>query len=461
MRFQLVSAVFLGFLLLVFCSVFHCSFLVSPIRGGGPLFKTLRMAHDEGTAVVKVHVKRDPLLAFEPYEAKLLELRQRLVLSQAPSVLPYQRVAFSDKAGFLIRQYFASNLYDRFSTHPFLTNIEKKWCAYQVLNALQQIEQASVVHGSITCENILVTTWNWIFLSDFASPFKPPCLPDDNPADFYFYFSSMTPQLTPRHCCYVAPERFYSPKDSNRRDLTSGGAGGGYTHKMDVFSVGCAIAEIFLEGEPLFDLSQLLDYRDGKYSPASVVASKIADADIRQLVLHMIQLDPALRCTATDYLRDWAPRVFLRTSPISTTSLHICLILDIPFLTPRLSSCLPTMTRFFIKCWADLLLLCTCCLDSRPKNNNNNNNNNNSRCRPLLMRPLRSLHLLRLLSHRFRLQPHHPQQQQRPLLLLPVPLLLSPLSFSSRFLLKLRRPSKCFYLDRRSSTSTHTQQQQQ
>ena len=54
------------------------------------------------------------------------------------------------------------------------------WVAYQLLEAVAQAHGAGVCHGDITCENVLVTSWNWVFLSDFAS-YKPTTLPADNP----------------------------------------------------------------------------------------------------------------------------------------------------------------------------------------------------------------------------------------------------------------------------------------
>lgn len=36
------------------------------------------------------------------------------------------------------------------------------------------------------------------------------------------------------------------------------------TEAMDVFSVGCVIAELFLEGKDTFSLSQLFKYRSGE-----------------------------------------------------------------------------------------------------------------------------------------------------------------------------------------------------
>lgn len=58
-----------------------------------------------------------------------------------------------------------------------------------------------ICHGDIKLENILVTSWHWVLLSDFAS-FKPTHLPEDNPADFSYFFDTSR-----RRTCYIAPER--------------------------------------------------------------------------------------------------------------------------------------------------------------------------------------------------------------------------------------------------------------
>ena len=36
---------------------------------------------------------------------------------------------------------------------------------------------------------------------------------------------------------------------------------------MDIFSAGCVIAEIFMDGHPLFDLAHLQNYRKKLYDP--------------------------------------------------------------------------------------------------------------------------------------------------------------------------------------------------
>ncbi|KAI7887760.1 armadillo-type protein [Mucor mucedo] len=81
------------------------------------------------------------------------------------------------------------------------------------------------------------------------------------------------------------------------------------TPAMDIFSVGCVIAELFLEGTPLFTLSQLFKYRSGEYNPDTSL-EKIEDKNIRDMVKHMIQIDPTSRVTADEYLAEWHGKSF-------------------------------------------------------------------------------------------------------------------------------------------------------
>ena len=46
-----------------------------------------------------------------------------------------------------------------------------------------------VCHGDIKLENVMLTSWNWVLLTDFAS-FKPTYLPENNPADFSYFFDT-------------------------------------------------------------------------------------------------------------------------------------------------------------------------------------------------------------------------------------------------------------------------------
>lgn len=185
---------------------------------------------------------------------------------------------------------------DLYSTRPFPEDIEKKWIAFQILCALRDCHAVEVFHGDIKTENVLVTAWNWVYLSDFSSSFKPTFLPEDNPADFYFYFDT-----SGRRTCYLAPERFLvANEEPGSRNVN---------WAMDIFSAGCVIAELFLES-PIFTLSQIYKYRKGEYSPEHSQLAKIEDPEIRALILHMIQLDPESRYSAEEYLNFWKIKAF-------------------------------------------------------------------------------------------------------------------------------------------------------
>ncbi len=266
--------------------------------GSTRFFKVAQAQGREGLAVAKVFVIHDPSLPLKTYRDQLEEIHGRL--QGASNCLPFQKVTLSDKAALLFRQFVKDSLYDRISTRPFLSLLEKKWLAFQLLCGLNQCHKLGVCHGDIKSENVMVTSWNWILLTDFAS-FKPTYLPEDNPADFSYFFDTSR-----RRTCSIAPERFvessWRNEDPSSLDLTASEVKkGDITPAMDIFSAGCVIAELFTEGTPPFDLSQLLSYRTGEYNP-SIVLQKIEDLHIRDLVRHMIQRDPASRSTAEEYL---------------------------------------------------------------------------------------------------------------------------------------------------------------
>lgn len=82
------------------------------------------------------------------------------------------------------------------------------------------------------CENVLVTSWNWVYLTDFAS-FKPTYIPDDDPSDFSFFFDTGG-----RRLCYLAPERFY---EHGSDILLASDAP--LQPSMDIFAMGSVIQE--------------------------------------------------------------------------------------------------------------------------------------------------------------------------------------------------------------------------
>ncbi|KAG6380174.1 hypothetical protein JVT61DRAFT_8263 [Boletus reticuloceps] len=243
--------------------------------GQARFLKTVRCRHRNGPLVVKIFIKHDPAISLRAYHRK--QKVDRDALQDIPNVYTHQAFVETDKAGFLIRQWIASNLYDRISTRPFLSVIEKKWIVYQLLTALSLAHSQNTPHGDIKSTNILVTSSNWIYLTDFA-PYKPTRLPLDDPSDFSFFYDT-----NGRRTCYLAPERFYKA-EKVARYIDQPDTNDPVTQPMDVFSAGCVIAEMFLE------------YREGEYTVDAHLAA-IDDQGIRTMIQQMISLDPSSRPT--------------------------------------------------------------------------------------------------------------------------------------------------------------------
>ena len=231
----------------------------------------------------------------------LLEVKDLVSLRKHPNLMPWQSVKLTQNnrghmLGFLARQYFLASLFDRLSMRPFLTDVEKRWVVFQLLQAMLQCRDAGITHGDIKTENIVVTSWNWIMLTDFA-PFKPTVLPSDEPAPFDYYFDT-----SGRQSCYLAPERFFSHSGGP----TSGEFPQRVTPAMDMFSVGCVICELFRDGKACFELPDLLRYsREGAEPPSLTRAlGKISDARVCKLIRSMLQHDPAKRPTAAECVEE-------------------------------------------------------------------------------------------------------------------------------------------------------------
>lgn len=68
-----------------------------------------------------------------------------------------------------MREYCKCSVYDRMSTRPFLTVLEKKWITFQVLYALHRMHKLGICHGDIKVSlrlyNTLFSFSNLVILS--------------------------------------------------------------------------------------------------------------------------------------------------------------------------------------------------------------------------------------------------------------------------------------------------------
>jgi len=292
------------------------SFIVRSEKGESPL----TMAISEGDAELK---RLRTILSDPSKHPHILSYSRWLIgpssssNSQPANNFPVARPIY------LIRQHAHASLSDRLFSRPFLTMIEKNWITFQILRALQSLHDAGVCHGHLTTENILLTSWNWVLISDVGCQhFKPVALPDDDPGLWIHWFEGRGDEAVKRESwvghhrggdkkCCLAPERFYTPGCEEGEIPTE------LIPANDIFSLGCVLIELFLGGERALDLGDLMEYRrQGKDSttlPQTLKQKldKIESSKMRAACKNMMSLDPSARLTPIEYLE--------RLSPSSTT----------------------------------------------------------------------------------------------------------------------------------------------
>ncbi|ODO02045.1 VPS15 protein kinase [Cryptococcus wingfieldii CBS 7118] len=266
--------------------------------------KTILARHKYGPIVLKIFIKPDSAMSLRVIQRRLKT--ERDALTSLPNVNTYQTFVETEKAGYLIRQWIGSNLYDRVSQQPYLAGIEKKWIAFQLLTALRDARnrkasalRPSVAHGDVKSENILLTTSLTVLLTDFSASFKPTFLPLDDPSDFSFFFDT-----SGRRTCYIAPERFYTStsrvadkkraSEADAKGDVFGKRDGRVTEEMDVFSAGCVLAEMWTDGRTVFNLSELYAYKDGSLGLEGIL-DHIEDGPVRDMISQMLARDPPKR----------------------------------------------------------------------------------------------------------------------------------------------------------------------
>lgn len=292
--------------------------------GSGRMMRTFRLSHRQtGSSVVAKtmwvqHPQEEQVVNAQEKELQ----RIKKALEGSPHIATFWlwrigNIKQEIRPVVLVRNYIYTTLADRLESRPFLTHVEKLWIIFQLLHAIQCMHDAGVVHGFLTTENIGLTSWNYLVILDIASYKARTALPDDDPSEYRYYFQEYhkhgtdTTQREKR--CYLAPERFYSPKVDGvptASALT--------TKSMDIFSAGCILLETSLNGERAMDLGHLMDYRKNKSFPPQVQQKfqKIESSSLRAACRHMMHLDATQRLSPNEYLerlQDIMPCTFSET----------------------------------------------------------------------------------------------------------------------------------------------------
>ena len=275
-------------------------FVPQSVLGNFKLFKVVHCAHDSyrsSGAVVKIFFSGiDEAGELSSRVQKVLSLRSQFSSLLHANVVPYDSADVSPRSAILVRQFFGKNLHERLFSPPLLTHGQKMWLSFQLLAAAAQLHSAGICHGDLKLENVFVSSSLHLMVSDIAL-FKPVAfLAEDPVASFSLFYEG---DLKKRKC-FVAPERFVAA--GSRRWFDSEP----FTEllsKIDSFSIGCCLAELFLDGAHVCDLPEVLLFRTGGFDPAENIHAKVQDPKARALISALLRRQPAERPSALDALQ--------------------------------------------------------------------------------------------------------------------------------------------------------------
>ena len=284
-----------GIVIKVFLDKYFPNYRLLQVLNNGIMYKTLLIIKDKAPLVVKIFVKKyydeNDLKSFSEQKEKIIAIHKKIFSEKIPpNIAPIVNIEESYLSGMIFRQYFEYSLKERIYLNPYLTEIEKIWITFQLLYALNNLNELNLVHGDLNPENILLTSNLSVYISDIAS-YKPACINIDDIAGYTYYFGSN--DNTSLKGFYLAPERLVE-KNNNSNNYQ--------TIEMDVFSLGVIIAELFIE-KNIFTFSSMLNYKKGKKEfDIEEYLKKIKNPKIKKLVYEMIKVEPSERITISNAL---------------------------------------------------------------------------------------------------------------------------------------------------------------
>jgi len=280
------------------------------------------LAEIEGDGLVVCKIRCDNFKdKTKDNEMELKSVKRRIEAFQSivykeihPNLLPIEKFeTLSIGVTMAFRQYVFHSLKDKLAQVPKIEIIQKKWITFQLIHSLKQLQNLGEFHGNITTENVLITSSDWVFLSDCMFYKKVYLGIDDHQINSAYFGDYINHKR-----CYIAPERFV------KAQVIEEGVSLKDKFAMDIFSLGCVIAEIFRNGRPLFDLPKLMEYKKGNLViDRDVFESDIKDDDfIIKIILDMIHINPKKRKTIDEYLHLFVSESIDSTSDSFPESFH-------------------------------------------------------------------------------------------------------------------------------------------
>ncbi|KRX03780.1 WD40-repeat-containing domain [Pseudocohnilembus persalinus] len=251
--------------------------------------------------ILKIYLKEKTNLNYDFYYKQIEYLRRYLFPSlNFPGIMPYLKTINLDMSQGkdfvgIARQATYSNLRDKFIESPELTQSEKNWIIFQTLASLYTVHERKMYHGNIRSSNILLTSFNHVYLSDFGI-YKPLYISEDHISDYVIHYER-------DDRCYLAPEKFQKELLNNTDEIVDISSETiDKMQRMDIFSLGCVLFETYdQEYKFLFN-------HERQYDPL-ILIEKIQNEHIKYLIKNMINEDPQKRMNINDIFKYFVDNV--------------------------------------------------------------------------------------------------------------------------------------------------------
>ena len=293
---------------IVYIQKYFPKYNIIKLLNNGMLYKTVLISidKDNNPLILKIFFKnnyndKDKTIFLQEFN-NMEMIQKKIFEKQINNICPIIRLennpldinSVNRPVGMVFRQYTEYNLQERIYLMPYLQNIEKIWITFQLLYALNDLKEMNIIHGDLKPENILLTSNLSLFISDFAT-YKPAYVSIEDISDYTYFFGSNSTTDSMKGC-YLAPERLVEKNIINENSEK--------TYKMDLFSAGVIIAELFLERN-IFDYTALLNYKKGNKNLFNIdeILSKIPQKNIRNLIYKMIAVNPEERIEISEALK--------------------------------------------------------------------------------------------------------------------------------------------------------------